>query len=619
MKKRACLLKRVSTKAESQDSSYINQEKQLIEIIKKNDEVIFDESKDVFEDRYTGTKIKRKNINNNGFDKLMELLGIDIVDTSTKDYIELSVKSDRTVKPYYDLIYCKSTSRFHRASYKGQSVLYLLKELGIDVYYLDLNKYLSELSDMEISLYSLIDSTYSKTVSFNYRNNNILKTNNRELMSRTEKFGYDRIKKNNHIYLVKNEEEFKIFEMIKDLFVNQNLGSEKISYILNEKGIKNKFSKNGKWSRSTVHNILTDRHYSGETESSKYGQEKYHIYPEEYVNKFGVDRSYIDSLPYEWKECTYIEQLEPKSDYDLRMKIFEQRTENAKSKKGVRISYQKPSRYCVCGICKKHYYSKGKNKNYREDERVFICSSKRFTKEQREIDCMNYAFYENFFNEQLEKKSIHLSADLKRIYKENIESLERLIVHLVLSLDRDFKDTKDDLETEMSELETQREKILDLYLSSLSTKDFTENRLNEIGLKYDNLKKKLEVYNNQKKEIKKSIDLINEKLRELKDRYCKIKENYSSDEVLDHIEKILVFPKRSKYIKANQVIFIYQTKAEFETFEIIDDVFKSDFINLLPPKTFKLVDISKSRPNYYLVRPTKPEQRERAEELLKSL
>lgn len=607
MKKRACLLKRVSTTAESQDSSYINQEKQLVDLILK-DEVVFDPKKDIFEDKFTGTKIQRKNKNNNGFDRLMELLNIEIVDSSNKDEIELSVKTNKSKKPYYDIIYCKSTSRFHRASYKGESILYLLKKIKVDIYYYDLGKYLSQMSDEEIKLYSLIDNKYSKTVSFNYRNNNLLKTKNREVMTRTDKLGFDRIKKNNHIYLVKNEEEFKTFELMKDLFVNKGYGSGKIAETLNDLGIKNKFGK--EWHKSSVHNVLYDKHYCG--------LEKYYSYPDDYLTMFGEEKGYLENVPFEWLECEYIEKLETLEDYQLRESIFLQRTVDVKGKKGQKQSFQIPSKYCVCGICGRNYYSKGKTKNYREDERAFICSSKRFNKEHRIIDCMNHTFYENFFNEQLEKKANHFSLDLKNIYKASIESLEKLIIHLVLTLDSNFDEDVDSLNAERAELTEQREKLLDLYLSSAITKNAVEERLNKIGSNIETIEKKLSIYDNQKRAIKDSIVLINETLEKLKDSYCNVKESYSADEILEYVQQILVFPKGSRYIKANQVLFVFHTKAEYECFKIIDDVFKSDFINLLPPKTFTICT-PKAKPQYYIVRTPKSEQKERAEELLKSL
>ena len=611
-KLKACLLARVSTKSLKQESSIDNQIGQLSSIILNNPIYEFDPNKDIFYEQFTGTKIVRSNTQK-GFNALMQMLGIDIVDTKNKDIIELQVKANRNIKPYYDVIFCKSTSRFSRASYKGESVVYLLKELGVDIYYYDLNKLLSQMSDEEIKLYSLIDNKYSKTVAFNHRNSFMLKNNNREILTKGEKFGFEKIRKNDKkIYFIKKDDEAKIFNLMKDLF-NNGYGCERIANYLNENGYKNNMG--AQFSKSKIHNILNDPNYCG--------YEYYYNLPKEYLTKFGVDREYLKQVPKELDKCDYIEAIEPLEDYLDRLETFKKRTKDLKGKYGVKQNFSPISKLCICGYCLKngngihHYYSKGTNSNYKKGDRAFICTSKRKAQKYREIECKSKAFYESYFYEKIEHQTKFFIYDLHGVCDFAIHNLENLKIHLLLLLDNNYDNSIIELKKEEKHLKEKLKKLLLDNLSSSVGLEVVEGIKKSIDNRLLEIQNNLFQINTLLVQISKEIDNIDNLIKTIKDSELDLKTKLSVDEMLQLLDHILVLPKNGW--KSNSVVFFPISKVEIEVNHLIEEIFNMELIKLLDKNLISEHVNPKTLRKSYIVKNPTSEQKERATLLLEEV
>lgn len=576
-RKKACLLIRVSTKSESQKSSIANQIEMLSELIYSLEEYDFDPTKDIYSDRFTGTKIKRKNKENNGFDRLMELQNIEIVDIENEQYSELSVKCDKTKKPFYDLIVCKSTSRFSRASFKGEV---LQNSLTCELYFYDLGKTLNQLTEEEKKIYSLLDNKYSRNVSYNYRNIYKRRAINKKLVCKDKVYGFDRVYENGDAFLEPNEEERKIWFIVKDLYENKEYGYQKIADYLTFKGYKS--IKGGNFNKSTIKRMLSSPTYCG--------YQEYYIYPEDYLYQFAKGKDYLKTLPKKLEKCDYIkEPFETFEDYKARQELI-----NSKSKKlnGVKVGIQPPktqiSKLCICGLCGNGYYSKGKT--IHEDSRLFRCSSKKHKKEFR-IECNSRSFYESYFYECAEKYSKEFSGQVGLELISYVEVLNLLRLFLFLSLDKDTDEEIKDLEYEKGELEKESEEIFELTLNakSESIKNKQKERMEKVDNQISKIEKKLKLYEDHKRQIK-LFDLeILSSLEEISKIAESIKITYTVEEMLSEIQQIKVFPKTEK-MKRNNVRFEYTTKYKNIVNQIIDKVLESDLINLIDDEFLDIVD-----------------------------
>jgi len=595
----ACLISRVSTLMETQDSSIQYQNDILADFILKQPNEHFNPDTDIFSDRVSGTKIDRKN---SDFNKLMTLLGFKIIDTSKGDVIELSIKADKRIKPRYNKIYCKSTSRFARASFKSESLLDILKKRDIEVYFYDLQKSTFNMSDEELKIYSLIDSNYSKKMSYNWKSSNVYKTKNRKALLRGKFFGYDNIKINGEKYFKINDEEYKIIRKIVDLFLNEDLGCDLISQKV---GLEKSF----------VNRILKNRHYLG--------QEKYYDYPEDYKNIFDSDnnREYLKNLNFKWLDCDYIEQIITEEEFNLIQEKLQSRTNETR---GFRNPYLLITKKLVCGCCGKNYYSQGA-KNMHKDgtsDRRFKCSSLRSGKGHFGIECNSKTFYECFLNNYLDRITESFKSRQIKTYKQNLDQLLFLRVHLVNLLSSNDDDNIENLLNEKEDIE---EKISKLILEKVSLKSTTAQQavdklINGFDEEIKLIESKIDIYLNLKNRITNSIIIINELFEELQKGYLEIinKSSYTRDEVLDELKDITIYPKSSGTIyKKNSVYFTIHTYLEIEIFNLVKDIYQSEIKNILD------TDIIKESVNkelkYFIIKEPTTEEITKANEILEVL
>lgn len=570
---RVCFLGRVSTKYESQDSSIINQKDMIVNLIKSKDNELFDEEQDCFEDRVSGVKLYKGNNNTKGFDELMRLLNLDIVDTNNEDYTELKIKADKSKEPYYKKIYASSTSRVTRAGSAGTSLLLMLKKIGVEVWFYNLNRGTFELSDMELTLYNYMDNQYSKNQSYNTRMNKILKTKNRELMLHNVRFGWDLVKVNGKRKYIINQDEKAIYDLIVKLLLEDDLGCDLISQRLEQLGLT---STKIQLDKHSINRILKNKHYLG--------LEKYYQYPSDYASQFLVDRSYLANLNYDWLPCEYIEPLIDQETFD---KVQEKLQSRSNCNRGFRHPYLPITKKLVCASCGANFYSIGASNYY--NEQGFKCSSKRSKKAILKKPCNNNTFYINHFEEWQEKQAKNLPLKMNEIHKQAIFDMLYLEHHLALLLAQNNDDEFETLTNREDELTEQLETKIALLLknSTTETMDIILKFQQEISNELKEVREKINTYLDLKNIIIQAIREVKKIQSSLDEMELNIKSKYTKEEFLDEIEVIYVYPINEKRRK-NSVLFLPLLKVEVQIFDLISSIMDSDIIKLLPPNTIYL-------------------------------
>lgn len=595
----SCLISRVSTLLESQDTSLEYQKSILCDFIKQQENENFNPDTDIFEDRVSGTKIDRGS--KSDFNKLMELLGFKIKDNSKGDFIEISITADKRVEPRYNKIYCKSTSRFSRASFKGESLLYILKQRGIEVYFYDLKTSTFTMSDTELKIYSLIDNQYSQKMSYSWKSSNVYKTKYRKPLLRGKLFGYDNIKIDGEKYFVKNETEYTAIRTMVKMFLEDDKGCDLICQEMRQQGFT--------FDKSFVNKIFKNRHYLG--------QEKYYDYPENYVNIFDSDnsREYLKSLNYKWLDCDYIEQIITEEEFNL---IQEKLNSRSKMGRGFRSPYLEITKKLKCGVCGKNYYSQGARNYF--NVRSFKCSTLRSGKGYYSKDCSNKTFYEDFLNDYLDRITDSFKERQLKTYKQNLDQLLYLRVYLVNILNSNTDDNLEDLLNQREELAEQLEKIILQDLRSETSKGVVKKLKDSLDSELEIVDSKIKIFIDLKNRITDSINIINMLHSTIQQDYIKVieRDKYTRKEVLEELEDITIYPKYSKGLNVkNCVYFTIHTKLENDIFNLVKDIYESEIKNLLDNDIIKESTNKESR--FYIIKEPTTEEVEQANVLLESM
>jgi DNA invertase Pin-like site-specific DNA recombinase len=226
-KLKVCGYARVSTDEEKQDSSYMLQINELIDMIKSNDQYEFI---NVFFDKGTGTNQNRK-----GFLSMIEL----------------------AKAKYIDLILVKSITRFGRNTSETISTVKELKGYGVGVYFLKENIHsLDSTNDFIFNILSSHADEESKNIS----------DNTRWSMTKRMEQGADYTPRMYGFNISKgeftiNEKEAEAVRLIFGLYLNGTSYQEMIN-ILHKKGIPSPYGKEY-WSHHTIQGILVNEKHCG--------------------------------------------------------------------------------------------------------------------------------------------------------------------------------------------------------------------------------------------------------------------------------------------------------------------------------------------------------------------
>ena len=235
--KKVCAYARVSTDSEEQLTSYESQIKHYSEYIKSNPE--------------------------------WEFVGIyadeGISGTQVKNRTEFQRMIDDALGGKIDIIIAKSISRFARNTVDTLNNVRLLREHNIDVYFEKENIHTLLLdSEMFLTLYSAFAQAESESLSMNVKLGLKAKMKRGEFVGNVKCYGYDWIKETKKLKI--NEEQAEVVRQIFNWYVD-GIGSYTIAKKLNEEKVKT--NRGGKWTPSSVRQIIRNEKYVGDLINQK--------------------------------------------------------------------------------------------------------------------------------------------------------------------------------------------------------------------------------------------------------------------------------------------------------------------------------------------------------------
>lgn len=472
---------RVSTNADSQDSSIIHQEQYFKERgISKG-----------YIDRSGGTSINKRI----AFQELLKDCGLDIKKVrSGNRYKTVVVETNKPSKVRY--IYTKAINRFARNTSECLDIVRLLKNKGTYVIFEDLHKSTEDESFMlTLSILSSMAENESLEKSRSIKMGNMQSAKNGIVRSYCA-YGYEYHKDTKELKAIPQEAE--AIKFIFNLKL-QGYGGKRISKELNEAGYKTR--NGGQWLPHVINRMIKNPIYAGYTTRNRYNTDKL----------FG-NNSHVLKDEKEWIliDNGKIEPIITKDMFDKVQKIRKKQT-NIGSKVGVYKGVSEFASKIICDKCGE-YYTRNKDikvRDYGTYERVFYnCSTKKrfgVTKcnsrnvSQEEIDDL----LKIYIGEVKYKKVCD------NFYKVFLKKSNKYINSLIQSLDKD-NDVEIKSNTKLIEENKQKlAKLLDLYIDGTLTKDILDNKKNSLENEINSLEKR-------NKKLSESNEQIMDKITRIK-------------------------------------------------------------------------------------------------------
>jgi len=517
-----CAYCRVSTNAKDQENSFENQKAFFErEIAKNRDYNLYK----IFADRgISGTSLtKREEFNNLLWDAGLEIEIVERRDELTnrirKEYIYHV--TDR--EPLFNLIFVKNTSRFAR-NILVWDIIRKLKQKGVFVYFLDICKSTENTADeMLIQFLMTIDENdskdKSKKVKFGMEEAKI-KGN---ILTNIPSYGYDY---KDGEFLI-NEEEAKNVRTIFELYTS-GLGTRKLVRKITEMGIRTKKGK--EFNISTIRLLLKNEKYVGTLIRNRWDNgEVFHKHGPKQKDK-------SEWLIFEDK----IPRIISDELFQRAQDILESRhmmTGKAwEKKKGFYEGMSPYASKIFCGKCGSKYISRGQ---YKEEKKFYNCTKRQ--KEGREY-CNNpnvlYSVLDAKIGEYAEGGYF---AEMRNIELNYFSILDNIKLELLNNINRDNIEQVNSLKTQLKGEEEKVERILDLYVSKLITKEQFEKRTSILQEGISNLNIEIEKLTRTYDEtIKKlgDIDALKESIRGKS-----LKRIYTREEIMNELDGITVIER----------------------------------------------------------------------------
>lgn len=507
---------RVSTSSKDQENSLENQISYFQREIDNNENYEFSGT---YADRgVSGTKLSRPE-----FDKMLFDAGLDIIKVTNNDkdkrkgkekYVTIQSTSR---KPKFNRILVKNTSRFAR-NILVEQILRDLADNKVYVHFLDLNKCTDNSEDMMIIHFVL---TFDERESIDKSKKIIFGIEESTKKGRINAgsgggiYGYRYIRENNCLEIVENEAE-----VVKEIFklYSENIGIRRILNYLNDKCIKTR--EGNEFSQNAIRHILQNEKYIGENIRRKYTYG-------EVLNK----NSYAKLRPKDdWINMGKTEKIPPIINEEVFYKCEKLRGSKVSSvsRKGIYIGKTEYAKLIYCSKCGQTYISNTDGK-----KRFYNCKTR---KNKGKIACDNpHISVELLNNATSNAEYISELVAMRTIYAKQ---LNKLILKLKERINNYDIEKIEEAKYKLEELEQKKLRYVDMHGEGIINKDTLNLRIEPIVNKINGLQELIKELGKENEELFKDIEAIEETINKINSK--DIKSNYSRQEILDDIEKIII-------------------------------------------------------------------------------
>ena len=517
---KVCAYCRVSTKEDEQLDSYNNQirffqrefgEREGYELV------------EIYRDRGTsGTKLSRP-----GFDKMILDAGIDKCHIDGDLFRIVS-------KPKFNRILVKNASRFAR-NVSADMLLKTLHKNGVYVDFVDTN--LSTEDDANIAMVQMLQvwsenesRDKSRKVLFGIQEG--IKQGN--IHSHNGIYGYKYHPKPENRLEVR-EDEAEVVRLIFDLYANKNMGVQRISDYLAEHGI---FTRQGKpFSGRTLLIMLRNETYTGRGVRKKFTTGL--VFGKHPVRETG------SAVIFETDKVPAIVDM---ATFEKAQSVLESKVQH-QERKGIYTGKTDFAGKLICGCCGAHYLSSGSDyiKSAGGRVRTYACKIKRTMKRDKDGNrvmlCNNPNVSETTINRMLQSRAFGNSLFIR--YHSGIEELEGIKAALEGQIDKQTADEVNYMQEQLAEITTQKDKLLDLYLSELFSKEQLDEKAAPLKAEEERLQYAIKQLSRSNEEIQADIAAVDEAieyLQEQRELWRKEFKTISREEKIAGLESIIVNP-----------------------------------------------------------------------------
>lgn len=509
---------RVSTNSDDQANSFENQEAHFkgMGILK------------IYSDQgISGTSLK----NRNGFISMLKDCGLSVKEVKSGSHKKLIVM-DSNRESIIDTIYCKSITRFSRNTAEGIDIVKTLSNKGIRILFeqegIDTG---NPTSDLMLNILLTMAQNESQELSKRIRWGN-LETAKRGVNRSYNAYGYTYNKVYKQIYI--NDEEAKVVRRMFELRL-ENKGCRMIANILKEEGY---ISRSGKpFSQSTILGILKNPIYCGYITRNRYD-----------IQTLKPSGKYHEKSEEEW-----IQHYDPSlaiisvEDFNAVKKLI---SESASGDKGINRGHTELAGKIKCGNCGASY-----TRNCNGKYVWYNCSTK---KKHGKAMCNNINVTQHKVDRMINR---FLNDGLYKHYERMTKVIDRLADRYIAQLNNSLNNADEklisSLETERDVINNKLQKLLELYLDGIMSKDILDKKKCELEQKLSEVNNEINKLNAPSDIVRAKIDTIN-KIRDIAHKeYAQIPKNISREQLLDdYIDSITVTKNGVLIVRTNIVSYL---------------------------------------------------------------
>lgn len=431
---------RVSTDAEEQANSFVNQKEHFTKYISESEDMTF---VDIYADRgITGTSLDKRP----EFNRMIEDAGLDISAVrNIKGKIQEYVLVDNGREPLFTLILVSNTSRFAR-NVEVVSILRRLKKKGVYVTFTDINKTTAKGEDEAfIQFFLAFDEMESRDKSEKTRQGHLRSAKRGRMHANGRIYGYSYDATTKTLSIIEREAE--IIRFIFDQYA-KGYGLRRIADMLDEMGYKARTGK--RFAKSSINKILTNEKYKGTLVRNKWTRGR--ILDNPHSPKVRPEE--------EWFVFEDDDRIPAIVDADLWDKCQEVRAGKVSTQNqlGVNRGTSEYAGKIFCSKCGATY-----TRNVDRGRVFFNCGTKK-TRGTKVCDGKNVSLV--FINEQEDLLVTSWTRNVKEItgaYRAQLESVKRV---LFSRLDESRANEIAELQQRRQELEERLEQLLALMTNA---------------------------------------------------------------------------------------------------------------------------------------------------------